>query len=146
MDYHFLTPEGFRSEVESGGLIEYEEVYPGRFYGTLRRTVDRATRAAPTLLDIDVVGAARVKELFGHEALTVFVMPPSMAILEQRLRGRGSETDDTLKARLDRAAMELSASDQFDVVVVNDHLETAVQETVAHVRSFLTGSKSGDSV
>lgn len=142
MDYHFLTAEGFRSEVENGGLIEYEEVYPGRFYGTLKRTVDRATRATPTLLDIDVVGAARVKELFGDEALTVFVMPPSLAILEQRLRGRGSETDDSLKARLDRAAMELSAADQFDVVVVNDHLETAVQETVGHVRSFLTGPKS----
>ncbi|NNE70820.1 MAG: guanylate kinase [Rhodothermales bacterium] len=139
-DYHFLSAEAFRKEVADGGLIEFEEVYPGRFYGTLKRTVDAATRASPTLLDIDVVGAARVKELFGPEALTVFVMPPSIAVLEERLRNRGSETEDTLRTRLDRAAMELSAADQFDTVIVNDHLETAAEETIARVKSFLAST------
>lgn len=138
--YHFLSPTEFRAEVARGGLIEFEEVYPDRFYGTLKRTVDAATNANPTLLDIEVVGAANVKRMFGVEALAIFVMPPSLKALEERLRKRETETEESLRDRLGRAEMELKAAHQFDLVVVNDDLDEAVAETIAVVRSFLAGT------
>ncbi len=138
--YHFLSPSEFRDEVARGGLIEFEEVYPDRFYGTLKRTVDAATNDRPTLLDIEVVGAANVKRMFGAEALALFIMPPSLKALEERLRKRETETEESLRDRLGRAEMELQAADRFDLVVVNDDLDEAVEETITAVRSFLAGT------
>lgn len=137
--YHFLTPTEFRAQVVSGGLIEYVEVYPDRFYGTLKSTVDAATPEAPILLDIEVVGARNVKSMFGDEALTLFIMPPSLEVLAERLRMRGTETEADLTTRLDRASMELAAANDFDHVVMNDRLDDAAAETIALVRSFLDG-------
>jgi guanylate kinase len=138
--YHFLSPSEFRAEVAFGGLIEYEEVYPDRFYGTLKKTVDTATNAQPVLLDIEVVGAANVKKMFGADALALFIMPPSLKALEERLRKRETETEESLRDRLGRAEMELKAADQFDLVVVNDDLDQAAEETITAVRSFLAGT------
>ncbi|PSQ88345.1 MAG: guanylate kinase, partial [Bacteroidetes bacterium QS_8_64_10] len=94
VDYHFLAEEEFRRAITEGEMLEYEEVYEGRFYGTLRSEIDRATRDRPVLLVLDVKGAAHVEELFGDEALTLFINPPPLGVLEDRLRERNTETTD----------------------------------------------------
>ncbi len=137
--YHFVSPEHFRACIEGGDLLEYEEVYPGRFYGTLRSEVERAAETGPVLLDIDVRGALNVKHLYAGRALTVFIRPPSLEALEKRLRARGTETAETLRVRLETARHEMTFAGAFDVVVVNDELKTAIAETLQHVRRFLTG-------
>lgn len=135
--YHFVSEAQFRQFIQRGALIEYEEVYPGRFYGTLRREVERAARTYPVLLDIDVQGAQHVKQLFKENVLTLFIRPPSLEVLAERLRNRGTETEITLVERVEKARHEITFADQFDAVVVNDDLETAVAETLAHVQAFL---------
>ena len=136
--YHFLSPDAFRRKIEAGELLEYEEVYPGCFYGTLASEVETSGEDdAPVLLDIDVKGAANVEEMLGEAALTVFVRPPSLEELGRRLRARGTESDETLRQRLARARMEMTFADRCDYVVVNDDLEKAVAETLALVRDFL---------
>lgn len=142
MHYHFLSPETFRQRIEEGALLEYEEVYPDRFYGTLVEEVERATTDAPVLLDIEVNGARNVKRLFGEEALVIFIQPPSLDVLRERLEGRATEDTDTLRTRLERAAYELSFADQFDTLVVNDDLETAVEETLHYIADFLSSRSS----
>lgn len=137
--YHFVTPEQFERYIAGGALLEYEEVYPGRFYGTLRAEVDRAAEAGPVLLDIDVKGAVNVKALYGPAALALFIRPPSLDVLAERLHLRGTETEETLRVRLETAAHELAYADRFDQVVVNNDLNTAVSETLAHVEQFLVG-------
>lgn len=137
VDYHFISHERFLELVEQGEILEYEEVYPGRLYGTLRSEVEQKGRAGPVLLDVDVKGARSVERLYGDSALTVFIEPPSLARLAERLRARGTETEHALQTRLDRAQMELQHADQFDVRIVNDQLDRAVEETLAAVRAFL---------
>ena len=136
VDYHFVSTDEFEAHIENDDLIEYEEVYPGRYYGTPRAEVEEKARERPILLDIDVKGAENVKRLFGDEVLVIFIAPPSIDALAQRLRGRGTESDDDLQARLDRAQMEIDRAGRFDALVVNDDLETAVEETLGHVRRF----------
>jgi guanylate kinase len=137
--YHFLAEDDFRQRVAAGAFVEYEEVYPGRLYGTLRTEVEG--RAVPgvdgIVLDKDVKGALALKRLYGDRALTLFVAPPSLAELAVRLRARGTETEASLADRLARAEMELGYAAEFDHVVVNDDLERAAAETVALARSFL---------
>jgi guanylate kinase len=135
--YHFVSEAQFRQFIQRGELIEYEEVYPGRFYGTLRREVERAARTYPVLLDIDVQGAQHVKQFFKDHVLTLFIRPPSLEVLAERLRNRGTETETTLVERVAKARHEITFADRFDAVVVNDDLETAVAETLAHIRAFL---------
>ena len=135
--YHFLSEERFRDCIKEGGLVEYEEVYPGQFYGTLRSELERGD--APVLLDIDVKGAASIKEAYGSRALVLFVRPPSWEALARRLKGRGTEADEDLDKRLRRAAMELERADACDAVVVNDDLDEAVEETLRLTRSFVKG-------
>ena len=142
VDYFFLTLGAFQDRIESDGFAEYEEVYPGRFYGTLRAqleqaAIDAADGGGAVVLDIDVKGALNVKRLYGADALTLFIAPPSLDALADRLRSRGSETEDRIRVRLERAEMEMSHRERFDHVVVNDDLETAVGETVSRVRAFL---------
>ena len=138
--YHFLTLGEFSERLEAGEFLEHEEVYPGRFYGTLRPELEALAAQADVravVLDIDVKGAVNVKRLYGDAALTLFVRPPSLAALAARLRARGTETPDRVAERLERAKMEVSMAPEFDAVVVNDDLDTAVAETVALVRAFL---------
>ena len=139
VDYHFVSAERFRSYIDEGRLIEYEQVYPGLYYGTLRDEVDRATPDAPMLLDIDVHGASAVKRLFGDDAFVIFVRPPSFDVLESRLLDRATEDEEARSARLDRARTELEHADRFDAVVVNDDIEVAVAETLSLIRRFLSG-------
>ena len=139
VDYFFLSDEVFRAKVEADAFIEYEEVYPGLFYGTLKDELDRLTDSVAVLLDIDVVGSLNVKKLYGNEALILFIRPPSLEVLEQRLAARGTNSPNDMAVRLEQAASELSQAGQFDEVIVNDDLEQAVVETIAQIRAFLVG-------
>lgn len=136
-DYHFLSTEEFEKRIADGDLLEYEEVYPGQFYGTLQSEIEDKSTDGPVLLDIDVEGALNVKEIFGDDALVLFIAPPSKEELQHRLRDRGTEDDQSLTDRLNRADQEMEKADAFDAVVVNDDLDTAVEETLRRIRQFL---------
>lgn len=136
--YRFMTTEEFNSAVGNGEFIEWEEVYPGRYYGTLRSEIDRLLDAGHNvLLDIDVKGALNVKREYGDRCLTVFIQPPSVEELRRRLENRGTETPDVIDTRVGRAEFEMSFIPEFDTVVVNDRLERAVSETAAVYKKFL---------
>lgn len=137
VDYHFVSADGFRALIDGGALLEWEEVYPGRFYGTPTAELGRVPAGGALLLDVDVEGALHVKRLYGDRVLTVFVAPPSLGVLEARLRARGTETEKALALRLARARDELAYAPRFDRVVVNADLEAAVAETLGLVRAFL---------
>ncbi len=139
VNYYFMTEEAFRDAIVEGEFLEYEEVYPGRFYGTLRSEVDRIIgEGHNVLLDIDVNGALGVKKIYGDRALTIFVRPPSVDELRRRLEARGTETPDVIDQRIDRAEYELSRSPMFDRVVVNDELDEAVRQTRNLVDGFVS--------
>ncbi len=137
VDYFFLSPEAFRQSILDGDLLEYEEVYEGRYYGTLRSQVEEKTASGPLLLDVDVKGALEVKRIFSQDALTIFVAPPSLEVLERRLRSRNSETEESLAQRLSRARLEMKYQDRFDRVIVNENLDDAVEEAVRAAGAFL---------
>jgi len=136
-DYYFLSEQAFRERIAASDLLEYEEVYPGQFYGTLRPEVEKKAEHGPVLLDIDVRGAVNVKEIYGDEALVLFIAPPSLEALHDRLTDRGTESSDSLRERLERASMEMDYAERCDAVVVNDELDAAVEETLGHIRRFL---------
>ncbi len=132
-EYYFVSVPEFERLIAEDALLEYEEVYPGRFYGTpLCMLTDSDT---PLLLDIDVKGASRVRTTYG--GFFIFIAPPSEAELENRLRSRGTESAETLALRLQRAELELSFSDQFDALVVNDSLDDAATKTIDLIRAYL---------
>lgn len=138
VEYFFFSPEEFRRRIANGEFLEYEEVYEGKFYGTLREQVERQLEAGQNVvLDIDVNGGCRVKEAYGDRALSLFIQPPSIEELRNRLTGRCTETPDKIELRLARAAYELSFAPKFDVVVVNDNLAHAQAEALEHIRKFL---------
>jgi len=137
-DYYFLSPEEFKKLIEQNALIEWEEVYPDKFYGTLKEEVERIWKQGKAVIfDLDVLGALSLKKYFGNRALAIFIKPPSIEELERRLRKRGTENEDTLRERLNRAQMELEKESAFDKVVVNDDLERAGKELVELVKNFL---------
>ena len=138
-DYYFLSPEAFKSKIEKGEFLEYEEVYPGLFYGTLASEVKRLwNENKAVLFDIDVMGGISIKKSFPDETLTVFVQPPSIETLEERLRSRNTDTEETLQIRLSKAQQELDQAQAFDEIVINDDLSTALTQTEELVRSFLS--------
>ncbi len=137
VDYHFVSPETFNDYIESGDLLEYEEVYPGRLYGTLQSEVNRTAAEGPVLLDIDVRGALNVRQAFGTDCFVIFIRPPSLEELEKRLTLRGSEDPSSLADRIDKATYELEHQDRFDAVVVNEDLDRAAADTLALIHSFL---------
>lgn len=137
-DYHFITSGEFRERIAAGAFVEWEEVYPGRYYGTLRSEVERIWAGGRhPIFDVDVVGGLRLKEIFGARALSIFVSPPTLAALEQRLLLRGTETPETLKVRVDKATYELTFNVRYDEVVVNDRVEPACEEAYQAVKRFL---------
>jgi guanylate kinase len=137
-DYHFMTPEAFAQHVADGKFVEYEEVYEGLSYGTLCSEVERLWRDGRTpLFDVDVVGGQTLKSVFGESALSIFVMPPSLAALEARLRGRGTEDEASLAKRLAKSQQEMMASEAFDLRLVNDDLAEALAEAADMVGDFL---------
>lgn len=139
VNYYFMTEEDFRDAIAEGEFVEYEEVYPGRFYGTLRREIDHITDEGHNIiLDLDVNGALHVKNVYGDEALTVFIQPPSIEELRRRLEFRGTETPEVIDIRIDRATYELGRAPEFDKVVVNDRLDTAIEQTRNLIDGFIS--------
>ena len=129
VEYYFITHEEFRKKAEAGEFVEWEEVYPGTCYGTLKSEVQRVTESGRNLImDIDVKGGLNVKKCFGDQAITIFILPPSKEELERRLRGRGTDAEEVIKKRLDKADFELSFAPQFDIRIVNEDLDRAVEE------------------
>ncbi len=137
-DYYFLSPEKFRELIDEKAFLEWEEVYAGQFYGTLLSEVERLWGEGKHILfDIDVKGALRLKRKFPERTLSVFVKPPSKEILADRLRGRATDSAEQIEKRIRKAEEELQFGNQFDVILVNDVLERALQEAVSLVGSFL---------
>jgi guanylate kinase len=137
-DYHFLGVEGFKQSIANGDFIEWEEVYANNFYGTLRSELERIWSEGKTVIfDVDVVGGLNIKRIVGDNALAVFVQPPSFEVLEKRLRGRSTESEEKIAIRLAKARQELASASQFDVVLVNDQLERACAEAEEMVHQFL---------
>lgn len=138
VNYYFLSEEEFRDRIAEGGFVEFEEVYPGRLYGTLRSEIDRITSQGHNIiLDLDVNGALRVKQLYGNQAMTVFIEPPTIDELRRRLEFRGTETQDVIDVRVNRAQYEISRAPEFDRRVVNDRLDQAINETHNLITSFI---------
>lgn len=128
--YHFLSTADFHDAVAQNRFIEWEEVYPGRYYGTLRSEIDNAiARGENIILDIDVNGGLNVKKLYGHRAITIFIKPPSIDELRRRLEGRGTDSPEIIDQRVARAEYEIAQAPQFDYTVVNDDLDQAVART-----------------
>ena len=138
VEYFFLSPEEFRERIAHNEFLEYVEVYEGRFYGTLKSQVDaQLSRGEHVVADVDVVGARRIKAVYGDRALTVFVQPPSVNELRRRLEGRGTDSPEVINDRIARAEYELTFAPQFDVVIVNDRLEQAQADALSAIRRFL---------
>jgi guanylate kinase len=137
VNYYFLTRSDFEEKIDAGGFIEHEYFF-GNHYGTLldktREIIDRGTHL---LLDLDVKGALNLKRLFPENSLLLFIKPPSMEVLEQRLKGRASEDEESLKLRLERARLELEYADRFDEVIVNDNLDRAVDAVTDIISKFI---------
>lgn len=136
-DYFFLTEEEFQKKVDNGEFVEWEEVYSGTRYGTLECEVSRVTESGFNLImDVDVKGALNIKERFGNEALSIFVMPPDINVLRSRLVSRGTDSPETIEKRLAKAEYEMSFANNFDTVVVNDVLSDAVDKIACKIREF----------
>ncbi len=137
-DYYFLSTEEFRNKISQDAFLEWEEVYPGSYYGTLREEVERIWQSGKhVIFDVDVAGGLNLKHKFPKNSLAIFIQPPSFEELRNRLVNRQTETEASLKRRLGKAANELSFAEQFDLVVINDDLEKAIGETVDLIRAFL---------
>lgn len=137
-DYYFLSREEFMKRVDRGDFLEWEEVYQGTCYGTLKSEIERIWNAGRVIVfDVDVNGGSNIKRYFGADALSIFVMPPSLAVLEQRLRHRGTDSEEAIVKRLARSAEELKKAPQFDVTIVNDDLQRAVDEARKVIEKFL---------
>ena len=137
-DYHFLSSTKFKEKIAENAFLEWEEVYEDMFYGTLKSEVERIwANGKQVIFDVDVVGGINIKKYFGQQALSIFVAPPSIEELKNRLEGRGTETAESLQKRLVKAAEEIEQLDAFDIVIVNYDLDTARQEVMQKVSAFL---------
>lgn len=138
-DYFFLTPEQFRHKIEKNDFLEWEEVYHDHYYGTLKEEVERLFDLGKCVVfDVDVVGGLNLKEYFGHEALAIFVKPPDVQTLEQRLRNRATDSEEKIKIRVAKAIHELEYEDRFDYSLENKDLDTAKRELESVVEDFLS--------
>lgn len=137
-DYYFITPENFKERLANDEFLEWQEVYKDQFYGSLKSEVERIWENGGTVIfDVDVLGGLNIKKFYGDKALAVFIEPPTMEELVNRLKKRGTETEESLKKRVDKAEYELSFANQFDKIVLNDDLATAQGEMIDLVREFL---------
>lgn len=137
-DYYFLSITDFKNKINRDEFIEWEEVYTDHFYGTLKKEIERIwSEGYHVIFDVDVVGGLNLKKYFGEKALAIFVMPPSIEELEARLRGRATETEERLAKRIGKAQEELNTAEQFDVILVNDHLEEACSNAKSLVQKFI---------
>jgi len=138
-EYYFLSVDDFRKRIENEDFVEWEEVYRDQLYGTLKSEIDRIWAAGNNVLfDVDVKGGINLKNIFRHEAISIFIMPPSIGELEKRLLKRGTDSQEKIKMRVEKAAEEMKLADMFDNIVVNDRLEMAENEVYNIVKSFLS--------
>ena len=137
-DYHFIGVSGFKSKIDSNAFVEWEEVYKDHFYGTLNSELHRIWKDQKTVVfDVDVVGGINLKKKFVDKALSIFIMPPSVQVLAQRLRSRNTDSEDRIKQRLAKAKQEIEMSEAFDIIIENDILELAIQKATMAVNEFL---------
>lgn len=137
-DYHFITADRFKAMIDDHAFIEWEEVYKNCYYGTLKSEVDRIWQNGQNVLfDVDVSGGVNLKEKYGKDALAIFIMPPSIEVLKERLERRGTESEEKIKKRINKASFEIKFARKFDVTVTNDKLPVTLEETAKLVAGFL---------
>ena len=140
VEYFFVTPEEFRRRIDNDEFLEYEEVYKDRYYGTLKQQVEaQLEKGENVVFDVDVKGGCNIKNYYGDRALSVFIQPPSIEELRNRLTGRGTDAPEVIEDRIARASFELTFAPKFDKVVINDDLDKAKAEALKIVRDFLLG-------
>ena len=138
VEYYFLSEEEFRTKINNDEFLEYEEVYPGLFYGTLKSEINRIfATGKDVILDIDVVGGCNVKKYHGDKSLSIFIQPPSIEELRNRLELRGTDTPENIDKRVEKATEEMRYAPHFDKTIINDNLENAQQETILTIKNFL---------
>ena len=138
VDYHFLGVEGFKKKIKEDAFLEWEEVYSNQYYGTLKSEVERIVEEGKTVIfDVDVVGGLNIKKQYPNECLSIFIMPPSIDVLRERLSGRSSESEEKIEIRLNKASEEISRNQEFDTVILNDDFEIACEETQEVIRNFI---------
>jgi guanylate kinase len=138
VDYYFISVEEFKNRISNNDFVEYEEVYPGTYYGTLKTELQRIwSKGHIVLFDVDVKGAMHLKEIFKDKALSVFIKAPSLEILEKRLRSRGTETEEKIQERLHKVLEESAFESVFDKIIINDNLEAAKMQLNYHISSFI---------
>ena len=138
VDYYYLTLEEFKEKIANDELVEYQEVYEGRYYGTLKSEVERITNMGKNVvLDLDVLGGVNVKQMYGDRAISIFIQPPSVEVLRQRLINRGTDSMEDIQNRVDKAEFEISIRPQFDHTVINDDLDTAVAQVHDLIADFI---------
>ena len=137
-EYYFLSEDAFKKKIAEGAFLEWEEVYKGKFYGTLKSEVQRIwDKGHYVIFDVDVVGGCNLKQYFENQALSIFIMPPNIEVLRERLLLRKTETPEAIDVRVSRAEFELSHADKYDIIIMNDSVETAVEHTRKVVMDFL---------
>ncbi|HBG41511.1 guanylate kinase [Limibacterium fermenti] len=137
-EYYFLTPEEFRKRISNHEFLEYEEVYPNMFYGTLKSEVDRKLAENKNVVfDVDCMGGLRIKEMYGPKALSLFVMPPSIETLRERLEKRGTDSPEVIESRLQKAEYEMSFAPKFDVIIPNDNFDEAKEKAASIIKKFI---------
>lgn len=138
VEYYFLTPDEFRARITRGDFLEYEEVYQDKYYGTLKSEVERILAEGDNVIfDVDVVGGCNIKAFYGDRALSIFIQPPSVEELRRRLENRGTDAPEVIESRVAKAEYELGFAKRFDKVIVNERLETAQEEALETIRTFL---------
>jgi len=138
VDYYFLTVEEFKNKIRNGEFVEWEEVYENHFYGTLRCELERIwSKNKHVLFDVDVKGGISLKKIFGNRALSIFIMPPSIKELEERLKKRGTDSPEKIRIRIEKAGVEMQSAGMFDKIVVNEDLEKAKKEAYSIIKNFL---------
>jgi len=138
VDYYYLTLDEFKDKIANDELVEYQEVYEGRYYGTLKSEVERITAMGKNVvLDLDVLGGVNVKKMYGDRALSIFIQPPSVEVLRQRLINRGTDSMEDINNRVNKAEFEISIGPQFDHTVINDDLDTAVAQVHDLIKEFI---------
>lgn len=139
IDYHFISPAAFEGHMKQNDFLEYEMVYEGLYYGTLKSELDRIWADGKTpVLDIDVKGAIAIQKQLGDQALSIFILPPSIEVLKERLEKRNTESAEKMQMRLDKAEYEISFSNHFNAVVKNEILENACKETASLIQDFIS--------
>ncbi|MBT6649924.1 MAG: guanylate kinase [Flavobacteriales bacterium] len=137
-DYYFLGVEGFQNKIKEDAFLEWEEVYENQYYGTLKSEIERIWSEGKTVIfDVDVIGGLNIKKQYPKECLSLFIMPPSVDVLRERLSGRGSESEAKLEMRLAKAEQEISKNQEFDKVILNDDFGIACEETMEVITNFI---------